>query len=91
MRVNFPSGHVESELEGYEHGEFGSNQLLPVQAENAFDAFNKRLESFALNVVQFAGEEETCGRAELPVLFVDEAAEDEFLEVDVRLGDGYHI
>ena len=76
---------MERELESHQYGKLGGKQVPPVQPEHGLCPLDQRLQLLALHVIQLGGEDQTCPRAELPILFVDHLAEDQLLKVDIRL------
>ena len=76
---------MERELESHQYGKLGGKQVPPVQPEHGLCPLDQRLQLLALHVVQLGGEDQTCPRAELPILFVDHLAEDQLLKVDICL------
>ena len=76
---------MEGKLESHEYGKLRGKQVPPVQPEHGLCPLDQRLQLLALHVVQLGGEDQTCPRAELPILFVDHLAENQLLKVDIRL------
>ena len=76
---------MERELQSHQYGKLRGKQVSPVQPEHGLCPLDQRLQLLALHVVQLGGEDQTCSRAELPVLFVDHLAEDQLLKVDICL------
>ena len=76
---------MEGELQSHQYGKLRGKQVSPVQPEHGLGPLDQRLQLLALYVVQLGGEDQTCSRAELPVLFVDHLAENQLLKVDICL------
>ena len=76
---------MERELESHQYSKLRGKQVPPVQPEHGLRPLDQRLQLLALHVVQLGREDQTCPRAELPVLFVDHLAEDQLLKVDICL------
>ena len=77
--------NMEGKLESHEYGKLRGKQVPPVQPEHGLRPLDQRLQLLALHVIQLGGEDQTCPRAELPILFVDHLAKDQLLKVDIRL------
>ena len=76
---------MERKLESHQYGKLRGKQVPPVQPEHGLCPLDQRLQLLALHVVQLGRKDQTCSRAELPILFVDHLAEDQLLKVDIRL------
>ena len=76
---------MERELESHQYSKLRGKQVPPVQPEHGLCPLDQCLQLLALHVVQLGGEDQTCSRAELPILFVDHLAENQLLKVDIRL------
>ena len=77
--------NMEGKLESHEYGKLRGKQVPPVQPEHGLRPLDQRLQLLALHVVQLGREDQTCPRAELPILFVDNLAQDQLLKVDICL------
>ena len=76
---------MERKLQSHQYGKLRGKQVPPVQPEHGLRPLDQRLQLLALHVVQLGGEDQTCPRAEFPILFVDHLAENQLLKVDIRL------
>ena len=85
MGEDLLTGDVETELQGYEDGKLGGQQVLPVEPEYRLRLLYQHLELVTLAVIQLGGENETCSSTELPVDFVDDVLQNQFLEIYVGL------
>ena len=76
---------MQRKLESHKNGKLRGKQVPPVQPEHGLCPLDQRLQLLALYVVQLGGEDQTCSRTELPILFVDNLAQDQLLKVDICL------
>ena len=85
MGEDLLTGNVETELQGYKDCKLGGQQVLPVEPEYRLRLFYQHLELVTLAVIQLGGENETCSSTELPVDFVDDVLQHQFLEIYIGL------
>ena len=79
------TGDVEAELQGYQDGKLGGQQVLPVEPEHCLRFLYQHLQLVSLVVVQFSRENKTGSSTEFPVDFVDDILQHQLLKVDISL------
>ena len=85
MREDLLTGDVKTELQGYKDGKLRGQEVLPVEPEYRLRLLYQHLQLVALTVVQLGGQNETSSSTELPVDFVNNVLQHQFLEVHIGL------